>query len=85
VWTINPIGEQQKIFVMHQAAMRWLRKDIATQLRKSIKEVEQAVEVDDMLQRIEEEAKKVEMSFLTMMSEEGSEESRIPVFDFEIN
>ena len=77
VWTVNPIGDSQKVWVIHQAASRWLRKDIAQQMKKNIKEME-IVEMEEFIERVEEEAVKIENEFLKLFPE-------VPVFDFEIN
>lgn len=52
VWCVNPIGEGQKIWVIHQAASRFIRKDIAQQMKKNIKELE-IVDVDELIAKVE--------------------------------
>ena len=52
VWCVNPIGDDSKIWVLHQAAAKWVRKDIATQMKKNIKELE-IVDIEELLTRVE--------------------------------
>lgn len=78
VLCVNPIGEGQKIWVLHQAASRFLRKDIAQHMKKNIKELD-IVDIEELLTKIEQEAVNIENNFLKM------HENHAPVFDFEIN
>mgnify|MGYP001566218636 CR=1 FL=1 len=75
---MNPVGEGIKIWVIHQAASRWIRKDIATCMKKGIKEMD-AVDLDDLIEHIENEYNRIEDNFVKMYSD------NVPTFDFEIN
>ncbi len=77
VWTVNPIGEGARIWVIHQAASRYLRRDIAQNMKKNIKELE-VVDIEELNTRIEEEAVKIENAFCKLFTD-------VPVFDFELN
>jgi len=84
VWCVNPIGDNNKIYVLHQAAQRWLRKDLIQVMKKNIKELDN-IDMDELLEKVESEAVEVENRFLKMFNEEPEEPYRVPVFDFEIN
>ena len=64
--------------------MRWFRRDFASQMKKNIKELD-AVDSEELIEKVEEEANNIESNFLKMFSEQPDEASRVPVFDFEIN
>jgi len=53
---------------MHQAAARLFRKDVAQAMSKFIKELEQ-LEVEQLMEVIEEDAKLVEKQFLTVFEQ----------------
>ncbi len=84
VMAVNPIGDNYKIWVIHQAASRWLRNDIATQAKKFFKEME-TVDLDELQEKIETEAVKIEDAYLKLAFQNPDGTSAIPVFDFEIN
>lgn len=102
VYLINPISEPNgsRIWVLHQAASRLLRKDMATVLKKSMKELD-AIELDDFLASVEGHAVEVEKSLVRIFSSEepavceqnaavrqrylGPSAAPIPTFDFELN
>ena len=96
VFMINPVGDSGRIWVLHQAAARYLRKDMAATLRRSVKELE-AIENDDFLKAVEEHAVTVEKNFVKMFSSDATSEydelrtrflgspAPLPTFDFEIN
>jgi len=52
VLCINPISDQSRIFVFHQAAQRLFRKDIVQQMKKNIKELDN-IDLDEMIQQVE--------------------------------
>ena len=84
------------MLVMHQAASRVLRKDMATVLKKSLKELDN-IEMEDFLQGVEAHAVEVEKNFIKMFSSEETDEfdqvrtkylgsaAPVPTFDFELN
>lgn len=99
VYLINTVsqGDNARIWVMHQAASRVLRKDMATVLKKSLKELDN-IELDDFLHAVESHAVEVEKNFVKMFSSEETKEfdqirakyhqgSNAPIatFDFELN
>ena len=88
VFLVNPIGESSKIFVVHQAAQRLLRKDIVQAMKKNIREVE-SMDLEDLYSLVEQHSVEVEDKLFKIISEEyyaGQEqENKVPVFDFEIN
>ena len=53
-------------------------------MKKNIKELD-AVDSEELIEKVEEEANNIESNFLKMFSEQPDEASRVPVFDFEIN
>ena len=84
VWCVSTIGDNSKIYVIHQAAQRLLRKDIAQNMKKNIRELD-VLDLDEMLEKIEQDAVQVEQNLLKMYAEDPEEKDRVPVFDFEIN
>lgn len=99
---INPVREatNSRIWVLHQAASRSLRKDMATVLKKSIKELD-ALEQEDFLNAVEAHAVEAEKALVKIFSSEepavceqfqalrqkylGGSGAPIPTFDFELN
>ncbi len=79
-FSVNPIGESYKVWVMHQAASRWVRKDISSFLRKNIKELD-GIDSDVFIDNVEKTAVEVENLFTKMITGEGD----VPVFNWEIN
>ncbi len=79
---VNPVGEEARVLVLHQAAQRWNRKEIVQHMKKSIPHLNN-LEIDDIIAQVEEHANEVEEKFIKMYSEK--EEEKVPVFDFEIN
>lgn len=57
--TISPVGEASRVWVLHQAASRALRKDMATVLKKSIKELDH-LELEEFLADVEAHAVEIE-------------------------
>jgi hypothetical protein len=86
VFCVNPISESCKIWVFHQAASRWLRKDIITQMKKNIKDLE-GFDLDELQDKVEAHAVAVENNFIALFSADKDPllETPIPVFDFEMN
>ena len=79
VLLINTIGESYKIWVMHQAAARWLRKDLVQQMKKNVKELE-TVDLAEMISVVEQHAVEVENNLLKVICQQDT-----PIFDFELN
>ena len=77
---MNPIGENYKVWVMHQAASRWLRKDISSYMRKQIRELE-TIEQDELIENVEKASVEVEKAFLQLLKDTMD----VPAFDWEIN
>lgn len=75
---VNPSGAEYKIWVIHEAAGRALRKDIVANLKKVQKEFED-VDFEEFNEKVEQSAVKMEKEFIEVIKE------KIPVFDFEIN
>jgi hypothetical protein len=96
VLTINVISESARIYVLHQTAARVIRKDMATVLKKSLKELD-AVDLDEFVNAIEAHAVEVEKNFIKIFSSEETNDydtlrtqyiggtTPIPTFDFELN
>lgn len=96
VFLVNPVGEAGRVWVMHQAAARYLRKDMAATLRRAVKELE-GLDNDDFMKAVEEHAVAVEKNFVKMFSSDATSEfdelrarflgtpAPLPTFDFEIN
>ena len=97
VYTVCPISESGRIYVLHQAAARILRKDMSQVLKKSLKELD-GIEIDDFVASVEAHAVDIEKNFIKMFSSEDTNEydairvrylhgstAPIPTFDFEMN
>eukprot|EP00347_Sterkiella_histriomuscorum_P006020 403354377 len=85
VLAVNPVGENSRIYIIHQAAQRLFRKDIVQQMKKNIKELEN-IDIEDLISQVETHAVEVENNFLRLFGEAKEDETqRTPVFDFEIN
>jgi len=97
VLMINPVAPDQRVWVIHQAAQRLMRKDIATVLKKTVKELDD-VELEEFLASVEETAVEVEKNIVKIFSVEGTNEydevrnkffggstAPIPTFDYEPN
>lgn len=67
-WSITTVGDTCKVWVVHQAASRQLRRDIATQMRKNIKEMD-IVESDEFNEKIEMEANEIENNLFRVINE----------------
>jgi len=90
------MSEAGRVWVMHQAAARYLRKDMAQALRKAVKELE-AIENDDFMKAVEDHSVEIEKNFVKVFSTETTNEfdalrsqflgspAPLPTFDFEIN
>lgn len=83
------------MWVIHQAAQRLLRKDIAVALKKSTKELDE-VDMEELVQAVEGHANEVEKTLVKVFSIEGTNEfdeirakilhgstAPIPTFDYE--
>lgn len=92
---INNVQEQTRVWVIHQAAQRLLRKDIAAALKKSTKEFDE-VEMDELVNAVEEHANQIEKTLIKIFSKEGTNDydeirakimhgstEPIPTFDYE--
>jgi len=80
---INPVGEQYKVFVIHQAAGRFLRRDILSQMKKIMKELD-PVDLEELAGKAEKEAEEMEKKFLLQCFVNSEDESlRVPYFDYE--
>ena len=92
---INNVQEQTRVWVIHQAAQRLLRKEIVIALKKSTKELDD-VELDELVHTIEEHAIDVEKTLVKILSLEDTNEydeirskvlhgstAPIPTFDYE--
>jgi Fe-S-cluster formation regulator IscX/YfhJ len=55
VFCVNPVSDSCKIWVFHQAASRWLRKDIITQMKKNIRDLE-GYDLDELTEKVETHA-----------------------------
>ena len=98
VYLVNPICEASRIYILHQAASRLLRKDMVTVLKKSVKELDH-IELDDFITSVEEHAVNIEKNFIKIFSSEEATNkydairakymhgstAPIPTFDFELN
>lgn len=75
VLMINPISldNTSRVWVIHQSAQRVMRKDIATILKKTVKELED-IELDEFVTAIEETANEVEKNIVKIFSMEGTNE-----------
>lgn len=85
---ISTVGESYKIWAIHQAATRWMRRDIAKELKKTCNELA-SLDGDDLTAAIEEEGIEIENKFIAMFQEGGCKAHElgraVPVFNFEIN
>lgn len=84
-----------RVWTIHQAAQRVLRRDIATVLKKTAKELDD-VDLEDFIAAVEEQAVEVENNLVKILSIEGTNEydeirakllngstAPIPTFDYE--
>lgn len=89
------VSDGLRVWAIHQAAQRALRKDIATVLKKTVKELDE-VELDEFITAVEEQATEVEKNIVKIFSLEGTNEfdeirakylngstAPIPTFDYE--
>lgn len=81
---ISTIGESYRIWAIHQAATRWLRRDIAKELKKTLPEL-QNVDQDDLMEAIDAEGEAIEKAFIDLYKQGGAKQMDLPVFDFELN
>ena len=92
---INNVQDQTRVWVIHQASQRLLRKDITVALKKSTKELDE-VDMEELVRTIEEHAVEVEKTLVKIFSIEGTNEfdeirakvlngstAPIPTFDYE--
>ena len=70
-------GENYSIFALHQAASRFIRRDIVSYLKKIQKEFDE-IETDEFQDGVEAAAVKLEKAWLEHLGD-------MPCFDFEIN
>ena len=95
VLTVTNVADGMRVWAIHQAAQRALRKDIATVLKKTVKELDE-VELDEFITAVEEQATEVEKNIVKIFSLEGTNEfdeirvkylngstAPIPTFDYE--
>jgi hypothetical protein len=96
VYHVQVVTDHGRIYVLHQAASRVLRKDMSTVLKKSLKEFD-TIDLDEFVHAVEAHAVEVEQNFIRVFSSEERsaelEEIRagylagstvpIPTFDFE--
>jgi hypothetical protein len=68
VLLVNPIGENAKVFVFHQAAQRLIRKDIVQNMKKNIKELN-SIDLDDLVAEVENHSVEVEKKLIGMLSQ----------------
>ncbi len=91
----NVSSDGVRVWAIHQAAQRAMRKDIATVLKKTVKELDE-VELEEFLAAIEENASLIEKNLVRIFSLEGTSEfdeirakylngstAPIPTFDYE--
>jgi hypothetical protein len=76
VLMVNPNGAEDKVYTIHEYAGRMLREDIALNVKKLTPGYED-VNIDDMLEKVETLASKVEQWWI--------DSTGLPCFDFEIN
>ena len=70
---VSVISENARIYVLHQAAARLLRKDMASVLKKSLKELD-SIDMDEFVGAVESHAVEVEQSFIKVFSSETTNE-----------
>lgn len=92
---INNVIDQTRVWVIHQAAQRLLRKDIIVALKKSTKELDD-IDQEELVNTVEEHAVEIEKQLIKIFSIEGTNEfdeirakvldgstAPIPTFDYE--
>ncbi len=95
VLTVANVAEGVRVWAIHQAAQRAMRRDIATVLKKTAKELDE-IELEEFVAAVEEQAKEVESNLVKVFSLEGTNEydeirarylngstAPIPTFDYE--
>ena len=73
VLTVNNVADGVRVWAIHQAAQRAMRRDIATVLKKTVKELDE-VELEEFVGAVEEQAKEVEKNLVKIFSMEGTNE-----------
>jgi hypothetical protein len=73
---VNPMGEEYRIWVIHQAAGRYLRREIITYMKKTVKEFDD-IEQDELIEKVEAAAVALEDLFVKSFE--------WPCFDYEKN
>ena len=98
VFLVNTISDNARIWMMHQAAARLLRKDMILVLKKSIKELDN-IENDEFVASVEAHSADIEKNVVKIFSSDktnkfdairsrffsGGSSAPIPTFDFELN
>ena len=95
VLTVTNAADGIRVWAIHQAAQRAMRRDIATVLKKTVKELDE-VELEEFVAGVEEQANEVEKNLVKIFSIEGTNEfdeirakylngqtAPIPTFDYE--
>ena len=95
VLTVTNVADGMRVWAIHQAAQRAMRRDIATVLKKTVKELDE-VELEEFITGVEEQANEVEKNLVKIFSIEGTNEydeirakylngqtAPIPTFDYE--
>lgn len=77
---VNPFGEEYSIWVIHQAAPRYLRREIMTYMKKVVKQFDE-LDIDDVIEKVEKAANTFEDAFVA----KNANDDTLPCFDYEIN
>lgn len=95
VLTVTNVSDGMRVWAIHQAAQRAMRRDLATVLKKTVKELDE-VELEEFVAGVEDQANEVEKRLVRIFSLEGTNEydeirakylngstAPIPTFDYE--
>ena len=69
VWAISTINTTGKIYVIHQAAGRWFRREMVSLMKKNMRELEM-MDIDEMTDEVEAQYELFEKKFLALYSRE---------------
>ena len=80
VQVVNPVGDDYRIWVIHQAAPRYVRKEIMTFMKKVVKQFDE-LDIDEVVEKVEKVAGFFEDDFI----KKNANDETLPCFDYEIN
>ena len=80
VQVVNPVGEDYRIWVIHQAGPRYVRREIMTFMKKVVKQFDE-LDIDEVIEKVEKVANYFEDDFV----KKNANDDELPCFDYELN